>query len=126
MEPTSPVVPVIDTDVLSGEQRLQMCHRAAATIVEMETTFQQNAEPGISKYYAMKEEQLGDDGQRLTSSIVHAFRCPTDPEIYVHIEKEEDEEKTLWAITMERDRYPIFGVLGFLLQPIVDAVEGTL
>lgn len=94
---------VIDTDKLSEEQRLQMCHNATEVVSEMDIEILANTNTEKKKYYVLDmESEEGSSKSPLLRLFVQAFKCPTKPSLYLHVNEEENGNGyVVWVILEE-------------------------
>ena len=87
----------VNTDLLGEEERRQLCRSASTNgVLELPIQYLEHTDTQELKIYAVDRES--EDGQ-IFRSFVQAFKCPTEPAIYLHI-SDHDGGHLVW-ITVE-------------------------
>lgn len=113
-----------------------MCKKAQLVIPNSNVTRTGDTRTGRSKYYSMKLLEIPvsvETADPLDSSaaddeitFVEAFKCPTDPEIYVHISDEGRNGHT-FGVIMKRSERPALtsNIVAYLARTVLHVKRGT-
>lgn len=113
----------IQTDDLSEDERLRMCRRALRN-VEYDyrfVTFLQKEKTERCRLYALHS----DVGERLVGiEVVEAFKCPTKPALYIHVNNQHGNRGRIWIIIKDKKTEPGFEGAVYNMQTVKNIVEG--
>jgi hypothetical protein len=117
--PTDVLNSSIGPDELTKEACRQLCDKALRTASEMDVTFAPEKEVGPSKFYALKTQSR--------NLIVQAFKCPTNPDVYLHINSGDASGMVVWICTArETDvAFRVPKIVGYRTQFVQEIIEGT-
>jgi hypothetical protein len=116
---------VINTDKLEEEERRRLCRNAAMqTASPKKITFLENTATGLLKYYAVNRESgEGNSRSPVMRIFVQAFKCPTEPTIYIFIDHQEEGD-IAWIVVEEHQMFPAIEFMSYNLNLVESITEG--
>ena len=125
----SPRMSAVNTDMLGEEQCRRLCREATTHAVSKATLrYLEDTDTGKLKFYTLDRET--EDGRSLRS-VVQAFRCPTEPAIYLHISVRDDGHHVVWIIeqifvpSTPDEMFPPVEFLTFDVKLVKSITEGN-
>lgn len=119
--------PTADTDNFSEEKRLDWCQNGLNLVKNVDqqrnVEFLEKTETGKSKVYVLVS--ISSDGLAKID-IVSAYKCPTEPSIYIHIKLDKGDAAPIFQIISKTSRsLPTFEeVVIYFVKLVDEIVEG--
>lgn len=92
----------------------------AKNVFKMNIEWLAKSKIGLSKYYKPKI----DSNTPHVESIVQAFKCPTSPEIYLHMNAQNDRGYILWLYVKKFRVPPAIKIARFETTLVEEVTEG--
>lgn len=102
--------------MLDEEHRRRWCRNAAVEAeFRKKIVFLENTDTEMQKFYALDRESVTQG----PAIIIEAYKCPTEPAIYLHITNHND-DNIAWIIIEKSAYFPLVDFLTYDLKLVQD------